>query len=89
MRWVGKPVDAVTVGDVRSFLGLCVDRPYRYRNHLAGLKVFFRDSLGKPWLVESFRFPRKIVKVRNSLPDKVMLKRFFGGADKFKVMLFS
>ena len=50
-------------GDLRSYLGGFQGRPANtYSNVLKSLKVFFRDFLGRPELVASFRFPHVPVK---------------------------
>ncbi|MEM2522879.1 MAG: tyrosine-type recombinase/integrase [Candidatus Bathyarchaeia archaeon] len=47
-----------------------------YANALKALKVFFRDFLGMPELVESFRFPKQTFKPKN-IPSGEQLRRFY------------
>ena len=51
-----------------------------YRNCLASFKVFFRDFLEMPQLVQSFRFPASQFKPK-VIPTKEELKRFFEAID--------
>jgi len=54
-----------------------------YANKLKSLKVFCRDFLKKPELVESFKFPKAIIK-----PKKILTKReiqqFYGAIESLK-----
>jgi len=54
--------------------------PNTYANVLKSLKVFFRDFLDRPDVVESFKFPKKTYTVK-SVPSKDDLQRFFKELD--------
>ena len=47
-----------------------------YSNTLKSLKVFFRDFLNKPDIVETFRFPKQNYKPKN-IPSREALKNFY------------
>jgi len=70
-----KPLKSIDKGDIRDFLAL-FSNTHTYRNNLKGLRVFFRDFLKRPGLVDSFRFPRPEIQPR-SLPTKKQLSEFF------------
>ncbi|MCJ7761658.1 site-specific integrase, partial [Candidatus Bathyarchaeota archaeon] len=50
---------------------------------LSALKIFFRDYLLKPELIESFKFPRQPFKPKHILTKK-QLQEFFGNLEKPK-----
>jgi integrase len=54
-----------------------------YANVLKSLKVFCRDFLKKPELVESFRFPTQVFKPK-AIPSREDLQRFYEALDSFK-----
>ena len=61
----------------RSYLkGLNGAGTATYSNTLKSLKVFFRDFLNKPDIVETFRFPRQNYKPKN-IPSTEILKNFY------------
>ncbi|KYK37511.1 MAG: hypothetical protein AYK18_09855 [Theionarchaea archaeon DG-70] len=68
--------------DVRTHLRWLKDtKPGVYKNRLSALKVFYRDFLGRPEVVESFRFPAKaqtIIKV----PATEDLRAFYGDLEE-------
>ena len=70
------PTQATAV-DVRSFLSRFQDRSASTRaNILKAFKVFFRDFMKMPWVVESFKFPKRIYTPK-TVPSKEDLRRFF------------
>jgi integrase len=72
-----KPVAMMTVEDVRTyFRSLNSASCHTYKNTLSALKVFFRDFLAKPQLVESFKFPRPPFKPKH-IVTKEQLQTFF------------
>ena len=74
---VGKAPTQVTADDIRSFLSKFQDRSASTRaNILKALKIFFRDFLKMPEVVESFKFPRRTYTPK-TVPSKDDLKRFF------------
>ncbi len=63
--------------DIRSFLAEFKDRsPNTYANVLKSLRVFFRDFLGRPDLVKSFRFPHREPNFK-VVPSKSELQQFY------------
>lgn len=81
---VGKHPSQVTAEDVRSFLSKFQDRSASTRAKiLKALKVFFRDFLKMPWVVESFKFP-KLTYTPKSVPSKEDLQRFFNALDNLR-----
>ena len=73
------PVD-VKIEDIRQYLKDLNCSKYVYKNLLGALKVFFRDFLNRPKLVESFRFPRPAFKPK-IVPTKDELQKFFNALD--------
>jgi integrase len=71
-----KPVESVTVEDVRDYLKNLKISSAQYKNILMSLKVFFRDFLKMPEVVSSFKFPHQIFKPKQIL-CKEQLKRFY------------
>ena len=72
-----KPVGMITIEDVRAyFRNLNNSSCHTYKNTLSALKVFLRDFLGKPQLVESFKFPRPPFKPKH-IVTKEQLQTFF------------
>ena len=55
--------------------------PNTYANALKSLKVFIRDFLKKPELVESFKFPTIPFKPKN-IPNKLEINRFYEALDR-------
>jgi hypothetical protein len=85
LQFLGKdPLDA-NAEDLRGFLLRFRDKSsYTYANYLKALKVFFRDYLGMPQVVSTFRFPRhEIVLVLDFKED------FGGFASKIGVIGFA
>jgi len=71
----------VTAEDIRSYLiRFKTKSPSTYANILKALKVFFRDFLKMPWVVESFKFPKRTYTPK-TVPSKEDLRRFFGALD--------
>jgi len=63
----------VTSEDLRAYPAQFKKRPNTYANVLKSLKVFFRDFLDKPNVVESFKFPRRIYAPK-TVPSKEDLR---------------
>jgi hypothetical protein len=63
LKAVAKAPTDVTTDDFRGYLKMldCYSSLY-YKNVLMSLKVFFRDFLGLPELVASFKFPHRLFK---------------------------
>jgi len=72
--------NAVTVSDIRHYLGDLNCSVHVYKNVLGALKVFFRDFLNRPGVVASFKFPRPAFKPK-IVPTKEELQRFFDALD--------
>lgn len=76
-------LESATSEDIRSYLkGLSVSSA-QYKNILMALKVFFRDFLKHPEVVESFRFPHQVYKPKH-IVSKVDLRRFYRAIDSPK-----
>ena len=71
---------AVRVEDIRHYLRNLVCSCHVYKNLLGALKVFFRDFLDRPEVVESFKFPRSPFKPK-IVPTKEEIQRFFDTID--------
>jgi len=66
-----------TTDDLRGFLKTLDGKSsHTYANALKSMKVFFRDYMKRPDLVQSFSFPEKDYNVK-VLPDKERLKTFY------------
>jgi len=71
----------VTQEDIRAYLTrFKTMSSSTYANVLKSLKVFFRDFLKIPEVVESFKFPKKTYTIK-SVPTKDDLQRFFKELD--------
>jgi len=69
-------LESATSEDIREYLkGLNVSSA-QYKNILMALKVFFRDFLKHPEVVESFRFPHQVYKPKH-IVSKEDLRRFY------------
>jgi len=78
---IGKYPTEVTEEDVRTFLAqFKTMSSSTYANVLKSLKVFFRDFLKMPNIVESFKFPKKTYTIK-SVPSKDDLQQFFKELD--------
>jgi integrase len=84
LQFLGKdPLDA-NAEDLRVFLLRFRDKSsYTYANYLKALKVFFRDYLGMPQVVSTFRFPHHEI-VLKKLPTKEELKEFYEALPNLK-----
>jgi len=72
-----KPIDMVTIEDTRNYLkGFNGSSVWEVKNVLCALKVFFRDFLGMPQVVQSFKFPRQPFKPKHIL-SREQLQRFY------------
>ena len=78
---INKRPTQARVEDVRSFLSKFQDRSASTRaNILKALKIFFRDFMKMPYVVESFKFPRRAY-LPKTVPSKEDLRRFFDALD--------
>ena len=77
LKTINKKPNEITREDLRAFLKKLesYSRAY-YKNALMALKVFFRDYLEKPELVESFRFPHQVYKPKH-IVSKEQLQEFY------------
>ncbi|MEM3449810.1 MAG: site-specific integrase [Nitrososphaerota archaeon] len=73
--------------DLRDYLAQFKNSPKTYAWHLCELKRFYRDFLRRPDLVESFRFPRIIPRLK-LIPSKKELKEFSQYLNKEDLALF-
>ena len=71
-----KPVESVTIEDVRDYLKNLKISSAQYKNILMALKIFFRDFLKAPEVVSSFKFPHQVFKPKQIL-CKEQLKQFY------------
>jgi len=70
----------VRVEDVRHYLRNLDCSCHVYKNLLGALRVFFRDFMHLPEVVESFKFPRAPFKPK-IVPTRKEIQRFFGAID--------
>jgi hypothetical protein len=77
LKTVKKNPNEITRDDLRYFLKTLerYSRAY-YKNALMALKVFFRDYMEKPEVVESFRFPHQVYKPKH-IVSKEDLRGFY------------
>ena len=77
LRSVCKDPKLITREDVRSYLAMYADKaPATRANVLKSLKVYFRDYLGRPKVVETFRFPKQEFSPKQ-VPSRADLQRFY------------
>ena len=77
LKTVGKKPSEISREDVRSYLkDLNSVGTATYTNLLKSLKVFFRDFLNEPDVVETFRFPKQVFKPKN-IPSREALQKFY------------
>jgi len=70
------PINAIRI-DIRNYLMKFRDcSPYTYANILKALRVFYRDYLGKPEIIEGFKFPNRPFKPKK-IPSKNELQEFY------------
>jgi len=82
LKWLnGQPLTQYVIRDYLSIFNHMSRSTYA--NVLKSLKVFCRDYLRKPKLVESFKFPKKQFKPK-SIPSKKELQQFFDAIDSVK-----
>jgi len=78
---VGKHPSQVTAEDIRSYLiRFKTKSPSTYANVLKALKIFFREFLKMPEVVESFKFPKRTYAPK-TVPSKEDLRRYFDALD--------
>jgi integrase len=81
LGWLEKPIEELTVNDIRGFLfQLREGNPYTYSNMLKALRRFLRDFLGRPDLIQGFRFPTRNPGLKR-VPNKDELRRFYEAID--------
>jgi integrase len=77
LKTLKKNPNEITREDLRAFLKTLEDYSAAYyKNALMAIKVFFRDYMEKPELVESFRFPHQVYKPKH-IVSKEELRRFY------------
>ena len=77
LKAVAKAPAEITVEDLRAYLKTLEGYSSSYyKNVLMSLKVFFRDFMGLPELVASFKFPNQPFKPKHIL-SKEQLKQFY------------
>ena len=82
LEWLGKR--ELTQIALREYLSLFIGKsPNTYANHLKSLKVFCRDYLRKPKLVETFKFPQ-IPFEPKTIPKTRELRRFYTALESQK-----
>ena len=77
-----KSLNDVSHENVRAYLK-GIDKKPTYINTLKSLKIFFRDFLKRPQVIESFRFPKQVFKPK-IIPSKEDLCRFYTAIDSVK-----
>jgi len=81
---MSKDPRSITRDDVRSYLASFADKaPATRANILKSLKVFFRDYLKRPKVVETFRFPRRDFKPKQ-VPSRADLQRFYASLSRLR-----
>ena len=74
---IKKPPTEITADDIREYLSKFQDRsPCTKANVLKAFRVFFRDFMKMPQVIESFKFPKRIYSPK-TVPTKEDLKKFF------------
>jgi site-specific recombinase XerD len=80
LKWVKEnklDVAKMTRDQVRAYLNVySKSSAFSYANVLKTLKRFFRDYCGKPEIIETFRLPKKPLRLK-TIPKKEDLKRFY------------
>jgi len=81
-KWLnGKRIESLTSDDLRKYLMLFRDgNPYTYSNILKALRRFFRDFMGMPQLVQTFKFPTRSPAIK-MVPSREEIKRFYEAID--------
>jgi len=76
-----KEFDGKEVGadEVQGYLSKFGNRN-TYRNNLSTLKVYFRECMKRPDIMQDFTFPAVTISPK-SIPDKRELRRFYGAID--------
>lgn len=81
---IDKPVAQITSEDIRTYLAQTINKSQSTQaNVLKALKVFFRDFLRMPNVVESFKFPKQSWSPK-PVPTKEDLRRFFNELDSLR-----
>ncbi|MBN1358523.1 tyrosine-type recombinase/integrase [Candidatus Bathyarchaeota archaeon] len=83
LKAVNVPSELVTSEAVREYLKSLNVSSAQYKNILMALKVFFRDFMKHPEVVESFRFPHQVYKPKH-IVSKEDLKRFYDAIETSK-----
>ncbi|KON33421.1 MAG: hypothetical protein AC479_04380, partial [miscellaneous Crenarchaeota group-6 archaeon AD8-1] len=85
LKIIGKNPSEISREDVRSYLkDLNGVGNSAYSNLLKSLKVFFRDFLNKPEVVETFRFPKQVFKPK-IVPSRNEMQKFYTALDSIKM----
>jgi len=85
LTWLGDK--RVTRSVLRDYLDLYRDKSSStYANQLKALKVFYRDFLGRPDLVASFKFPGKEIELKR-IPSKDKLRKFYYALEKLDIRM--
>jgi integrase/recombinase XerD len=83
-EWLAVNNRALNQESIRQYLSRFNGKnPHTYANHLKSLKVFCREFLKSPNLVDSFKFPTMPFKPK-SIPNKPELQRFYEALDNQK-----
>jgi len=78
---INKPLGQISSEDIRTYLAQTIDKSQSTQsNALKSLKIFFRDFLKIPNVVESFRFPKETWTPK-PVPTRDDLRRFFKELD--------
>ncbi|MEM3406258.1 MAG: integrase [Nitrososphaerota archaeon] len=72
-----------TRNDIRDYLKNFIGIPAgSYANILKTLRLFYREYLNRPEVIEGFKFPAKSINVNVNIPNKEQLKEFYESLDK-------
>jgi integrase len=84
LKTVGKKSTEINTEDLRGYLkNLQGYSQAFYKNALMSLKVFYRDFLGLPELVASFKFPHRVFKPKQ-IVNKEQLNQFYENLETVK-----
>jgi site-specific recombinase XerD len=84
LKWLAVNRDELNQNTIRDYLTqFNGSNPNTYANVLKSLKVFVRDFLKNPSLVESFKFPTIPFKPK-TIPSKCEINKFYNALDTWK-----
>jgi integrase len=84
LQWIDINIRELNQNSIREYLGQYNGKnPNTYANVLKSLKVFCKDFLKKPELVESFKFPNIPFKPK-VIPSKAEIQQFYEAIDNPK-----